>query len=101
MDTILQDVKYGVRQLGRRPSFSIVAVLTLALGIGVSAALFSVIDAALLRPLPYPHPEELVTLDVEERRAGGEPSQYAPSMTDIRTWSPVLNGPPRIVCARL
>jgi predicted permease len=85
METMLQDVKYSLRQLGRQPSFSILAGLTLALGIGVSTALFSVIDAALLRPLPYPHPEELVTLDVEET-SEGKPSRYAPSMGDIRRW---------------
>ena len=86
METMLHDVKYGLRQLGEHPSFSIVAALTLALGIGVSTALFSVIDAALVRPLPYPHPEELVTLDVEEANQSGNPSRYAPSMADIRTW---------------
>ena len=87
MQAFLQDLNYGVRQLRRRPSFSIVAIATLALGIGVSTALFSIIDAALLRPLPYPNPEELVTLDVEEPRAGGgEPRRYAPSMADIRRW---------------
>ncbi len=86
METMLQDVKYGLRQLRQHPSFSIVAVLTLALGIGVSTALFSVIDAALLRPLPYPHPEELVTLDVEEANQSGKPFRYAPSMADTRTW---------------
>jgi predicted permease len=86
LETIAQDVKYGLRQWRRQPSFSLVAVLTLALGIGVSAALFSVIDAALLRPLPYPNPEELVTLLVEEASQSGRPSGYAPSMTDIRTW---------------
>lgn len=86
METTLQDVKYGLRQLGQHPWFSVVAVLTLALGIGVSTALFSVIDAALLRPLPYPHPEELVILDVEEASNSGKPSRYAPSMGDIRIW---------------
>ena len=85
METIVQDVKYALRQLGRQPAFAILAGLTLALGIGVSTALFSVIDAALLRPLPYPHPEELVTIDVEEPMKG-KPSRYAPSMDDIRTW---------------
>ena len=62
---MLQDLKYSLRQLGRQPSFTIIAGLTLALGIGVSTALFSVIDAALLRPLPYPNPEELVTPQCE------------------------------------
>ena len=78
METILQDVRYAVRQLGRQPAFAILAGSTLALGIGVSTALFSVIDAALLRPLPYPHPEELVTLTVEETDPKGKPSRYAP-----------------------
>ena len=86
METILQDVKYSLRQLGHQPSFSILAGLTLALGIGVSTALFSVIDAALLRPLPYPHPEQLVTIDVEETSQDGKTSRFAPSMVDIRTW---------------
>jgi putative ABC transport system permease protein len=86
LETVVQDVKYGLRQLGLRPSFSIVAVSTLALGIGVSTALFSVIDAALLRPLPYPNPEELVTIDVEEGRPGPEASRGAPSMADLRRW---------------
>src|SRR4030095_11145962 len=86
IETILQDVKYGLRQLSRYPSFSIVAILTLALGAGVSTALFSVIDAALLRPLPYPHPEELVTLAVGEVGPNREPARYAPSMDDIRRW---------------
>jgi putative ABC transport system permease protein len=86
METMLQDVRCGLRQLGQHPWFSIVAVMTLALGIGASTALFSVIDAALLRPLPYPHPEELFTLDVEETSKSGKPSRYAPSMADIRAW---------------
>lgn len=86
LETLLQDVKYALRQLARQPSFSILAGLTLALGIGVSTALFSVIDAALLRPLPYRNPEQLVTIAVEETGRDGKSSRFAPSMTDIRTW---------------
>lgn len=89
LETILQDVKYGSRQLRTNPSFSLVAVLTLALGIGVSTAMFSVIDSALLRPLPYPNPEQLVTIDVEETRPDGQTSRYGPSMADIRAWREV------------
>ena len=84
---MLQDLEFAaLRQLGRQPAFAILAGSTLALGIGVSTAFFSVIDAALLRPLPYQHPEELVTIDVEETDRSGKPSRYAPSMDDIRTW---------------
>ena len=86
LETIAQDAKYGLRQLRQHPSFSIVAISTLALGIGLSTALFSVLDAALLRPLPYPNPEELVTLLVEETDRSGRPSRYAPSITDVRSW---------------
>src|SRR3954462_2587613 len=86
LETMIQDVRYGVRQLRRQPSFSAIAILTLALGIGVSTALFSVIDAALLRPLPYSHPEQLVTLDVQESDSSGKSIRYAPSITDMRTW---------------
>ena len=64
METIVQDLKYGARLLIRQPGFSLLAVLTLGLGIGVTTAITSVIDAALLHPLPYPRPEELVHLTV-------------------------------------
>jgi putative ABC transport system permease protein len=83
---VLQDIRFAVRLLLKQPYFSLVALLTMALGMGVSAALFSVIDAALLRPLPYPNPSELVTADVRERYSGREPATYAPSLQDVRAW---------------
>jgi predicted permease len=86
METLLQDVTYAIRQLRENRAFAAVAILTLALGIGLSTALFSVIDAALLRPLPYDHPEQLVTLSVEEMKSDGKASRYGPSMADIRKW---------------
>ena len=62
MGTLWQDIRYGARTLTRSPGYTLVAVLTLALGIGVNAAIFSAVDAILLRPLPYQHGERIVHL---------------------------------------
>jgi len=62
IERLLQDVRYALRGLRRNPGFAVVVILTLALGIGLNTAVFSVVNAVLIEPLAYPHPERLLWL---------------------------------------
>ena len=91
LETMGQDVAYGLRTLRKNPGFTAITVLTLALGIGVNTALFSIVDSALLNPLPYPRPRELLT--VHESKANFDRGSISyPNFFDWRRENKTLAG---------
>ena len=82
MDAFFTDLAHALRSLRRSPGFALVAILTLALGIGANVAIFSVVNAALIRPLPFPEPDRLVQVFPETRKLQGTASP--PDYTDWR-----------------
>ncbi len=88
MEQFLSDVTYAVRSFGKKPGFAVIAVATLALGIGATAAIFSVVDAVLLRPLPYREPERLVQVCNDMRNRNVSDFPWPPAdFYDLRTQS--------------
>jgi predicted permease len=87
---LVQDLRYGVRAIRKNPSFFAIAAVTLALGIGANTAIFSVVYAALLRPLPYSHPSQLITLTQTRAQDSSAPDQatrsWDASYPDYQDW---------------
>lgn len=94
MSTVLANLKFTFRMLLRRPISSLVLILTLALGIGVNAAIFSIFSVVLLRPLPYPQPDQLVAIwEAESEGSGNRRIPIADgNIPDIRAQTDVLQG---------
>ena len=91
MNTLLQDIRFGLRMLLKSPSVSIVATIALALGIGANTAIFSVVNAVLLRPLPFPDPDSLVSVyETDTQRGQQRGSHSYPNFMDLRAQNTVF-----------
>lgn len=85
MDTIRQDIRFGARLLLKSPTFTLVAMMTLALGIGASTAIFSVVNSIWLQPMRFPHEERLVMVWDSLPKAGVERSET--SLATLEDWT--------------
>ena len=93
MDSILKDIRYGLRSLAKRPGSTLVALITLALGIGVNTAIFSVVDSILLRPLPLKDPERIVSIWEQGLAFGVNQNEVAPAnFFDLRNQTQMFEG---------
>ncbi len=92
MRTLYQDLRYGFRQLGRSPGFAVVAILTLAIGIGANIAMFSVVNAVLLRPLPFEDADRLVIVQQHSKQYGWTTGFSYPDYVDWKQQNQVFEG---------
>jgi len=90
LDEAAQDLRYAVRSFRRSPGFTFAAILTLALGFGANTALFTLLDRAMLRPLPYPDPGRLVVVSSTDLKAGGRESSSPADLVDWRSELPAF-----------
>ena len=106
MDSFVKDIRYAVRRLVRQPSFTLITIITLALGIGANTAIFSIVYSVLLKPLPFYRPDRIVVLWGDDRAQGDSRSQVShtdiadyraqqsvfDSITTFTSWTPILSG---------
>ena len=98
MDAVLQDLRYAARSLRRQPAFALLAIGTLALGIGANAAIFSAVNAVLLRPLDYPRPDRIIALTTHWQKTGRRGTVSAP---DFHDWHDSTSSQPFRASTRL
>src|SRR5882724_10596749 len=92
VETLLHDVRYGLRMLIKSPVFTIVTIVTLALGIGANTAIFSIVNTVLLRPLPYSNPERLVKITFNNPGTGQKNIPYSvPELDDLRSRAEIFD----------
>ncbi|HKO11543.1 MAG TPA: ABC transporter permease [Acidobacteriaceae bacterium] len=90
MGTLSQDIRYALRQLKKSPGFALTAIITLGLGIGINAAMFSVIEQVILRPLPYPNAARMVAIDEHDPHSANSTSISLPNLRDYQVRSHTL-----------
>jgi len=86
MHSLLQDLRFAIRQLRKNPGFAITTMVTLALGIGATTAMFSLINSVLLRPLPFPEPGRLMSATILQNSAGKTNIPESLSYPDFFDW---------------
>jgi len=91
LENLVSDIRYGFRQLRKSPAFAAAAILTLALGVGANTAVFSVVNAVILRPLPFSEPDRLVSVQSRDTRGAPHATELSyPTFFDFRTYNRVF-----------